>query len=147
MPRRGVESLTNYESGPSGIRQRQATAGSRVTHSLRKRAIGHSSAVGHGGGSSHLQATKAGQRAPVSGRPRWRVELLTRYESGPSGTRQWKTTAGGRVTHLLRTQAIGRSSAAVTARDGSHSQATRAGHRVPVSGRPRRGIESLTSYE
>ena len=84
-----MESLTSYESGPSGTRQRQATAEVGVTHSLRKRAIGHPSAAGHIGESSHSHSTKAGHRASVSGRPQRGIESLTRYESRPSGIRQW----------------------------------------------------------
>ena len=132
---------------PIGTRQWPAMVGDRVTHWLQEGAIRHSSAAGHGGGWSHSHATKAGHRAPVSSRPRRGVEKLTRYESGPSGTRQQQVTAGDRVTHSLRKQAIGRQSAAGHSGESSHSQATNAGHRAFISGRPQRGIESLTPYE
>ena len=161
-PQRRIEALTNYESEPSGTHQRQATAGNQATHKLRKRAIGHPSAVGHGEGSGHSQTTRAGHRAPVSRRPRRGMESLTNYESEPSGTRQRLATAGDGVTHLLQERAIGQRSAAGHGggsnhslatrvchqapsaagnnRGSSHSLATKAGHRAPVSGRPRRGI-------
>ena len=99
--------------------------GDRITH-LRKQAIGRPSAAGHGVGSGHSHATKADHRAPVSGRSRRE-----------------------RSNHSPPTKASHR--APISAGQGggisSHSRHTIAGHQALVSSRASRGIGSLTSYE
>jgi SLT domain-containing protein len=132
-----IETLTRYQSRPSGTRQQQVTA---AGYSSRPRA-------GHRSGSKHSPAIKAGHRALVSSRlhqqatgvdrnthtlskqaighssaagytsrPQEWIETLTSYQSRPSGTRQQVTAAG----HMTGSK---------------HSQAIKAAHRALVSSR------------
>ena len=131
----GIESLTPYESRASGVSGRPRREGSSHSHPTK---AGHRAPVSGKPrrGAGPLTSYESRPSGPVSGRPRRGIRSLTCYESRPSGTRQWQVKVG-EIESLTSYESKHRASVSAGQGGGisSHSRNTIAGHQALVSSR------------